>query len=95
MNDVGGMHEEKPSEYLIDKVLDVVVGKFLPRINDSMKISLHEVGDDVNIGVVGTGLWLENVYQSDDVIVLEKFCINDFLLRSFISLTILLASMRS
>ena len=61
MNDVGGMHEEKPSEYLIDKVLDVVVGKFLPRINDSMEISLHEVGDDVNIGVVGTGLWLENV----------------------------------
>jgi hypothetical protein len=60
-----------------------------------MKIGLHEIGDDVNIGIVGPGLWLDDIQQSDDVIVLEKFCINDFLLRSLISLTILFASMRS
>jgi hypothetical protein len=95
MDDVSRMHEEKSSEYLIDKILDVIVGEFLPRINDSMEVSLHEVSDDVNIGVIGAGLRLENVQQSDDVIVLEKFCINDFLLRSLISLTILLASIKS
>ena len=95
MDDVSRMHEEKSSEYLIDKILDVIVGEFLPRINDSMEVSLHEVSDDVNIGVIGACLRLENVQQSDDVIVLEKFCINDFLLRSLISLTILLASIRS
>lgn len=95
MDDVGRMHKEKSSEYLIDKILDVIVGEVLPRINDSMEVSLHEVSDDVNIGVIGAGLRFENVQQSDDVIVLEKFCINDFLLRSLISLTILLASIRS
>ena len=95
MDDVGRMHKEKSSEYLIDKILDVIVGEFLPRINDSMEVSLHEVSDNVNIGVIGAGLRLENVQQSDDVIVLEKFCINDFLLRSLIYLTILLASIRS
>lgn len=51
------MHEEESSEYLIDKVLNVVVGKFLPRIDDSMEVSFHEVGDDVNIAVASAGLW--------------------------------------
>ena len=60
-----------------------------------MKVSFHEISDDVYIRVVGARLWFENIQQSNYVVVLEKFYINDFLLRSFISLTILLASMRS
>lgn len=57
MDDISWVHEEESSEYLIDKVLNVVVGKFLPRIDDSMEVSFHEVGDDVNIAVASAGLW--------------------------------------
>lgn len=39
-----------------------------------MEIGLHEVGDDVDVCVVGLGLRPEDVQQFDDVVVLEKFC---------------------
>lgn len=40
-----------------------------------MEIGLHEVGDDVDVRVVGLCLRPEDVQQFDDVVVFEKFCL--------------------
>lgn len=95
MDDVGGVHEEEAAEDLVDEVLDVVVAEFLAGVDDAMKVCLHEIGDDVNVGVSGPGFGLEDVYEPYDIIVLKELCVASEILRSLISLTILLASMRS
>ena len=73
MNDVGRVHEEDAPEDLVYKILNVVVAEILPGVDDPVQIGLHEVGYDVDIGVVGLGLGLEDVQQPDDVVVLEEF----------------------
>ena len=60
-----------------------------------MKISLHQVSNDVNIVIVISSFRSEDVQKSDDIIVLEEFLISMVILRSLISLTILFASIRS
>lgn len=72
MNDISRMHEEKSSQNLIDKVLNVVVTQFLARIDDSMEVRLHQISDDVYVGVACSRFWLENVEEPNDIIVLEK-----------------------
>ena len=58
MNNISGVHEKDAPEYLIDKILDVIVTELLPGVYDTMKICLHEVCYDVYIVVVGAGLRL-------------------------------------
>ena len=60
-----------------------------------MKISLHQVSNDVNIVIVISSFRSEDVQKSDDIIVLKEFLISMVILRSLISLTILFASIRS
>ena len=73
VNDVGRMHEKDAPKDLIDKILNMVVAEILPGIDNPVQVSLHKVSYDVNIGIVGLGLWLEDVQQPDDVIMLKKF----------------------
>ena len=76
MNDVGWMHKEEPSQDLIDKVLNVIVAEFLAREDDSVKVCLHEISDDVYVSVASPGFRLEDVEESNDIIVLKKLCIS-------------------
>ncbi len=67
------MHEEQPSQDLVYKVLNVLVTELLPGVDDPMEVGLHEFGDDVDVCVARLGLRLENIHQSDDVVVLKEF----------------------
>ena len=73
MDDIGGVHVEESSEYLIGEVLDVIFGKILPWINDSMEIGFHKFCNDVDISVACSCLWFEKVGQQDDIFVFEEF----------------------
>jgi hypothetical protein len=73
MYDIGGVHEEQAAEYLIDKVLDVVIAEFLPRVDHPVQVGLHEVGDDVDVSVASACFGLEDVQQPDDIVMLEEF----------------------
>jgi hypothetical protein len=73
MNDISRMHKQEPSQNLIDKVLNVVVRQILSRVDNSMQVSLHELCDNVNISVASSGFGFQNINDSYDVIMLEKF----------------------
>ena len=95
MDDIGSVHEQKASQNLVCEVLDVVVREILSRIDHSVKIGLHQLGDDVDIRVAGFGLRFQEICEQNDVVVFEEFFVKADVLSSFISRTILLASMRS
>lgn len=40
-----------------------------------MHVGLHQVRDDVNILVAGLSWRLLHVYEADDVLVVEEFCV--------------------
>lgn len=61
VDNICGVHEKKPSKYLVDKVLDMVVAKILARVDDPMQVRFHEVGDDIDICVIGPGFRFEDV----------------------------------
>lgn len=44
----------------------------MSRVDHSVKISLHQVSNDVNVLVIGLSLRFKDVEQPDDVDVLEK-----------------------
>lgn len=66
------MHEEQSAQNLVHEVLDVFVAQFLSRVDHSMKVRLHQVSDDVDVRIACLRLRLQNVHQSDDVVVLEE-----------------------
>ena len=95
MYDIGGVHEQQPSQYLIHEVLNMLIAELLPRVNNPMKVCFHEVSNDVDVGVAGPRLWPQDIHQSDEVIMFEELWIADKVLSILISLSILLASIRS
>lgn len=95
MDDVGGVHEEESAQDLVDEVLHVVFSEFLPRVDHAVQVGLHQLRDDVDVGVAGARLGLQDVHQADDVVVFEELCVGRGVLSSLISRTMRLASMRS
>lgn len=61
MKDVGGVHEEQSAQDLVDEVLYVFVTELLTRVDDPVEVGLHQVGDDVNVGIASPCLRLENI----------------------------------
>lgn len=72
MNQVGGMHVEQPSENLVDEVLDVIFSEVLLGVDNSVKVCLHKLGYNVDVGVASFTLRLQDVQQSDDIFVVEE-----------------------
>jgi hypothetical protein len=72
MQNIGGVHEEKSPEDLVDEVLDMFITQFLSGVDDPMQISFHEFSDDVNVRISSLGLRAEDVDQSDDIIMFEE-----------------------
>lgn len=95
MDDIGGVHVEEPAEELVDKVLDVVFREVLAGVDYSVEIGLHELGDDVDVGVASFVFGAQQVHHVDDVLVLEEFWVICCVLSSLISRTMRLASIRS
>ena len=48
------MNVLEAAQNLIDKILDVIETQWLTTINDSMKISFHEVLHITNVGMIKT-----------------------------------------
>ena len=76
MNDIGRMHKEKSSENLVDKILNVVVRQVLTRVNDSMKVCFHQLGNYVDVSVASAGFGFEQVNEAYDILVFEEFLFN-------------------
>eukprot|EP00355_Strombidium_rassoulzadegani_P007892 CAMPEP_0168620054 /NCGR_PEP_ID=MMETSP0449_2-20121227/6929_1 /TAXON_ID=1082188 /ORGANISM="Strombidium rassoulzadegani, Strain ras09" /LENGTH=106 /DNA_ID=CAMNT_0008661027 /DNA_START=610 /DNA_END=930 /DNA_ORIENTATION=- len=72
MDDVGAVDVEAASQQLVHEVLAVVVGQVLPRVDHSVHVGFHQVSDDVNVLVASLCRRLLNVYQSDDVLMVEE-----------------------
>lgn len=66
------MHKKQSSQDLVNEVLDVLIAELLTRVDDPMEISLHQVSDDVNVGIASPCFWPENVHQPDDIVVFEE-----------------------
>jgi hypothetical protein len=73
----------------------VVFSEFLARVDHAVQVGLHQFGDDVDVGVASPRLGLQDVDQTDDVVVFEELCVERGVLSSLISRTMRLASMRS
>ena len=61
MDDRRRVNVETASEQLVHEVLAVIVSKILARVDDSVHVSLHQIGDDVDVLVAGRSWWLLNV----------------------------------
>ena len=89
------MHEEQSAKYLINEVLDMVLAELLPRVDYSVQVSLHQFSDDIDVSVASACLRLQDIQQSDYVVVFEKSFLTSKVRSNLISRTILLASIRS
>jgi hypothetical protein len=61
VDDVGRVKVVAATQELVHKVLHVLVGKLLSRVNDSMHVSLHQLGDNVNIFIASRGWGLQHI----------------------------------
>jgi len=41
-----------------------------------VEIGLHQLGDDINVVVIGRAAWFLNINQLNDVVVVEEFYIS-------------------
>lgn len=67
MNDVGAVHGLERTQSLVGEVLAVVVRELLGTDN-AMKVSLHELLDEVHLGEGLVGAGLDDVEDADDVL---------------------------
>jgi len=72
MDNVGRVDVETSSEQLVHEVLAVVVCQILTRVNHTVHVRLHQVGDDVNIFVARGSRGLLHVHEADDVLMVEE-----------------------
>ena len=72
MDNIGGMHVKAASQKLIHEVLSMVVRQVLPRVNHSMHISLHKIGDDIDILKTRLCWRLLHINQSYDVFMIKE-----------------------
>lgn len=61
VDDVGRVKVVAATQELVHKVLHVLVGKLLSRVNDSVHVSLHQLGDNVNIFIASRGWGLQHI----------------------------------
>jgi len=73
VHNVRRMHVVKASQDLVHEVLVVVTLKLLLRVNELVEVSLHKLGDDVHIVIPDFGRRFLNVYELNDILMLEEF----------------------
>ena len=75
------MNVQAASQQLIHEILAMIISQILPRVNNSVHISFHEVRNDVNVLVAGHGRRLLHIDEADDILVVEEFCKNEHLVK--------------
>jgi len=78
MNDIGRVNVQATSEKLIHEILTMVIFEILSWINDSVHISLHQIGDDVDVIEASWLWWLLHVDQADDIFMIKELQQFDF-----------------
>jgi len=53
--------------------LAVVIGEVLTGVNNSMHISFHEIGDDVNIFITGGSRGLLDIDKTNYIFMVKEF----------------------
>ena len=51
----------------------VIIGEVLTGVNNSMHISFHEIGDDVNIFIAGRSRRLLDIDKTNYIFMVEEF----------------------
>ena len=51
----------------------VIIGEVLTGVNNSMHISFHEIGDDVNIFITGRSRGLLDIHKTNYIFMVEEF----------------------
>ena len=50
----------------------MVIRQVLARVNDSMHVSLHKIGNNINILVARLLWWFLYVHETDNILVIEE-----------------------
>lgn len=73
MQHVGVMDERQASECLEQKILDVLFGERLLRVDDSMQVRLHELHGEVKVCVFRwCWRWFKDRKDADNIFMLAK-----------------------
>ena len=72
MDNVRGVNVEAASQQLIHKILAMVVGQVLSRVDYPVHVRLHQVRNNVDILVAGRARRFLHVHQADDILVIEE-----------------------
>ena len=72
VDDVGRVHVVASCEDLEHEVLQVIVCQVLPRVDNSMHISLHQLRDNVDVFIARGCRWFGNIQDFDDVLMIEE-----------------------
>lgn len=73
---ISAMHVQHSSQELVHKILNMFLSEWLLGIDHSMKVGLHEIGNDVDIVVAGLIFREHNVQHGDEVFVVEEFLVS-------------------
>ena len=73
MDNICRMDIKAASEQLIHEILAVIIGEVLTGVNNSMHISFHEIGDDVNIFITGRSRGLLDIDKTNYIFMVEEF----------------------
>jgi hypothetical protein len=78
VDNVGRMEVVSSGEKLVHEVLQVLICQLLSRVNNSVHISFHQFGDNVNIFVPSGCRGLQNINQVNDVLLVKELQQLDF-----------------
>lgn len=78
MDDIGCVHIVAARQNLEHKVLQVIIGEILSRVDHTVHIGLHELGDNIDIFIASWVRRSSNVKNLDNIFVLKEFQKADF-----------------
>lgn len=67
------MDVEASSQKLVHEILTVIICKVLPRIDDTMHVSLHQVSHNVDVFVALLCRRPLHIYQANYILVIKEF----------------------
>lgn len=73
VDDQGRMHIQNSPQDLVNKVLDVFIREFLPRIHNSVHVGLHQVADDVDVFKASPSfVGLDDIKKGDNIFMVKE-----------------------
>lgn len=66
------MQEEHASEQLVHEILKMLISKLLLRVDQFVKVSFHQLCDDVHVLITNFLRRLLDIEKSNDVLVIKE-----------------------